>query len=340
MNRRVSIALLFVTAVPLSIGTAVAQSPAPAAAGRTVDASGRAPKTFSLRTDNDAFDFWMLPWNRPDEDYTSGVHLDYDGGDAPWWSRALIKGRGECVVHAQTCRTARLELGQDIYTPSVDVNDPHASATARPNAGWLYLAQSARALSVDRLDEFTLTLGVTGPPSLARFTQRLAHEAAPAFNRPTDWSHQIAFEPGAILRYEQQRRAWTAGGPSVGVDVIPTGGLSLGNVLTAADAGFRIRSGWHLDHPWLPEAPSAGFTIEAGVSGQAVARNLFLDGNTFERGPRVGHEPFVGTGDLGVEVRYRAMSLEYRAVNQTRAYAAGPKWHPWASMVGRVTVGR
>jgi lipid A 3-O-deacylase len=342
VNRRVSIALLIVTAVPFSIGTAVAQSPAPApvAAGRPVAAPGRAPKTFSLRTDNDAFDFWMLPWNRPDEDYTSGVHLDYDGGDAPWWSRALIKGRGECVVHAQTCRTARLELGQDIYTPSVDVNDPHASATARPNAGWLYLAQSARALSGDRLDEFTLTLGVTGPPSLARFTQRLAHEAAPEFNRPTDWSHQIAFEPGAILRYEQQRRAWTAGGPSVGVDVIPTGGLSLGNVLTAADAGFRIRSGWHLAHPWLPEASSAGFTIEAGVSGQAVARNLFLDGNTFERGPRVGHEPFVGTGDLGVEVRYRAISLEYRAVNQTRAYAAGPKWHPWASMVGRVTVGR
>lgn len=340
MNRRVSIALLFVTAVPFSIGTAVAQSPGPAPAQSAIAASDRAPKTFSLRTDNDAFDFWMLPWNRPDEDYTSGVHLDYDGGDAPRWSHALIKGRSECVVHAQACRTARLELGQDIYTPSVDVNDPHASASARPNAGWLYLAQSARALSVDRLDEFTLTLGVTGPPSLARFTQRLAHEAAPEFNRPTDWSHQIAFEPGAILRYEQQRRAWTASGASVGVDVIPTGGVSLGNVLTAADAGLRIRSGWHLAHPWLPEPPSAGFTIEAGVSGQAIARNLFLDGNTFERGPRVGHEPFVGTGDLAVEVRYRAISLEYRAVNQTRAYAAGPKWHPWASMVGRVTVGR
>lgn len=344
MIRFVPNALLCFAAVPLSIGTAVAQSsgpgPGPDPTLAAVSAPDRAPRTFSLRADNDAFDFWMLPWNRPDEDYTSGVHLDYDGGDAPRWSHGLMKGRSECVVHARTCRTSRLELGQDIYTPSVDVNDPHAAETARPNAGWLYLAQSARALSEDRLDEFTLTLGVTGPPSLARFTQRLAHEAAPEFNRPTDWSHQIAFEPGAILRYEQQRRAWSAHSSSVGADVIPTGGVSLGNVLTAADVGLRVRSGWNLAHPWLPEPPSAGFTIEGGVSGQAIARNLFLDGNTFERGPRVGHEPVVGTADLGVEFRYRALSLEYRAVNQTRAYAAGPKWHPWASMVGRVTVGR
>jgi hypothetical protein len=27
-------------------------------------------------------------------------------------------------------------------------------------------------------------------------------------------------------------------------------------------------------------------------------------------------------------------------VSDTRAYAAGPKWHPWASMVGGVTFDR
>ena len=39
------------------IGAAISQSPAPAA-----------PRTLTLRIDNDAFDFWMLPWNRPDEE--------------------------------------------------------------------------------------------------------------------------------------------------------------------------------------------------------------------------------------------------------------------------------
>ena len=28
-----------------------------------------------VRADNDAFNFWQAPWNRPDEEYTSGVRL-------------------------------------------------------------------------------------------------------------------------------------------------------------------------------------------------------------------------------------------------------------------------
>ena len=55
---------------------------------------------------------------------------------------------------------------------------------------------------------------------------------------------------------------------------------------------------------------------------------------------RVGHEPFVQSGEAGVELRYRAFSLTYRAVSSTRAYVVGPKWHPWASIVGSVTFDR
>ena len=323
--RRSLLSLAWLTAVP--IGAAVSQSTAPPAAG---------PRTYTLRADNDAFDFWMRPWNRPDEDYTSGVHLVYDGGGAPAWSRHFMAPRPACVVEASSCETSRVELGQDIYTPAVNREQPIAPSTARPSAGWLYLEQVARALSRKRSDELSLTLGVTGPPSLAQFTQSLAHRAAPDLNRPTDWSRQIAFEPGLIARYEQRRRVLVV--PRL-FDVVPSMSLSLGNVLTAADAGFRVRSGWHLQHPWLPERASTSVFVDGGISGQAIARNLFLDGNTFTSGPRVGHEALVGTGDIGIGLHIRALSLEYRAVNQTRAYSAGPKWHPWATMVGSITLG-
>ena len=325
--RRSLQSVVMLAAVP--IGTAAAQSPAASAPP--------SPTIYSLRVDNDAFDFWMRPWNRPDEDYTSGVHLDYEGGGAPRWARRLVAQRPACSVGADNCGTSRLELGQDIYTAAVSLRYPHAPVTARPSAGWLYLEQTARALSINQSDEFSLALGVTGPPSLAQLTQRLAHSAAPKFNRPADWSRQIAFEPGLIARYEQQRRVSLIAGIA---DMIPTASVSVGNVLTAAEAGLDVRSGWHLAHPWLPERPSTGVFIDAGISGQAVARNLFLDGNTFTAGPRVGHEPFVGKGELAIGFRFRALSLEYRAVNETRAYSAGPKWHPWASMVGRVTLGQ
>jgi len=309
-------------------GAAIAQSaPAPI------------PHTLSLRTDNDAFDFWMLPWNRPDDEYTSGVHITYDGGDAPWWARAFLRGDSACTTRSRTCRSARAELGQDIYTRDATISDTAVIDRSRPSAGWLYLSQSARSLRANRSDDLTLTLGVTGPPSLARFTQRIAHNAAPAFNRPTDWSREIEFEPGLIVCYEQRRRV-SIGVGAFGFDIVPRVGASIGNVLTAAELGLQFRTGWHLPHPWLPEPGGASLALVGGMTGQAIARNLFLDGNTFHSGPRVGHAPFVGSGELGVELRYRALRVEYRAVSDTRAYASGPQWHPWASMIAGVTFDR
>lgn len=322
MKRSAFRGLLFALAVPF--GAAFAQS----------------PHTISLRVDNDAFDFWMLPWNRPDKEYTSGVHITYDGGSAPWWSRALFGAGETCTWRAPACRTARTEIGQDIYTPAISRDDPHAAAGSRANGGWLYLSQTARTLAEGRSDELTITLGVTGPPSLARFTQRVAHSMAPEFNRPTDWTRQIGFEPGAIVRYEQRRRLASVNVGGLGADLSPSASFSLGNVSTAAEIGFESRLGWNIGHPWLPRANGVEIALITGATARAVARDIFLDGNTLDPSMRVGHEPFVESGNAGVELRLGAFSVSYRAVTTTRAYAAGPKWHPWASIVGGVTFDR
>ena len=99
-----------------------------------------------------------------------------------------------------------MEIGQDIYTPLVPPTGL-AATTERPNAGWLYVSQSAQWLTTESSDALTITLGVTGPPSLAQLTQRIAHSAAPAYNRPTDWSREVGFEPGAIARVDDDATA-------------------------------------------------------------------------------------------------------------------------------------
>ncbi|HEY9225757.1 MAG TPA: lipid A-modifier LpxR family protein, partial [Gemmatimonadaceae bacterium] len=170
MNHRSLATLLIALAAPL--GAAFAQAPR--------------PHTLTLRVDNDAFNFWAMPWDRPDGEYTSGVHITYDGARSPWWARGLFGAGVACTTGARECVGGSSEIGQDIYTPSLRASDPVPSADARPSAGWLYVSQSARWLSAPRSDELTITLGVTGQPSLARFTQRLAHSAAPEFNRPVD----------------------------------------------------------------------------------------------------------------------------------------------------------
>ena len=301
-------------------------------------AIAQTPSALTLRVDNDAFDFWMLPWNRPDEEYSSGVHITYDGGDAPWWARRFMRGAA-CTLRATACRAQRVELGQDMYTPARSADNPVAAAGSRRNAGWLYLSQSARALTASRASELTLTLGVTGPPSLAELTQKIAHSAAPSLNRPADWSSQIAFEPGVIARYEQAWRG-VISEHSFGIDVIPRWAANVGNVSTAGELGVQTRVGWHLRHPWLPDKGPVSIAVVAGASGRAIARDLFLDGNTFRENHDVGHETFVGSGELGLELRVSRFLLAYRAVNDTRSYANGPKWHPWASMVGGITFDR
>jgi hypothetical protein len=303
-------------------------------------AHAQSPQTLTLRVDNDAFDFWMMPYNRPDEEYTSGVRITYSGGRAPWWSRFLIGNGGSCVYRAQSCQSSRSELGQDIYTPSASTNNPQPAAGSRANAGWLYLSQTARSLDASRSDELTVTLGVTGPPSLARATQSLFHSIAPYFNRPTDWSRQIRFEPGAIIGYEQRRRLAAFHVGRIGFDLVPSVSVKAGNVETSAGAGVETRIGLNLPHPWLPESVPVSMTLLAGVSGRAVLRDIFLDGNTVSPDYRVGHNVGVGAGEVGVEIRYRALMAAYRVVDETRAYAAGPQWHPWGSLVAGVTFDR
>jgi len=302
-------------------------------------AGAQTPRTITLRIDNDAFDFWMLPWNRPDEEYSSGVHITYDGGDAPWWARPFLGQSQACTTSSRECRMGRAEIGQDLYTPATSKTNPVPAPGSRPNAGWLYVSQTARSLRASRSDELTLTFGVTGRPSLGKFTQTIAHNAAPTFNRPSDWSDQVGFEPGLAVRYEQRRRVGLDD-RAIGFDVVPRFALTAGNVSTAAEIGVQTRTGWHLRHPWLPRDGPIEIALIGGVSARAVARDLFLDGNTFGDGPHVGHEIFVGSGEVGVLIRFRALSLAYRAVNDTRSYAAGPKWHPWASIVGGVTFAR
>ena len=93
-------------------------------------------------------------------------------------------------------------------------------------------------------------------------------------------------------------------------------------------------------HPWLNETGPIEVAVTSGATGRAVARDIFLDGNTFGSGPRVGHERYTASGDVGAQVRYRALTLAYRVTSDSRAYAAGPKWHPWASMIAGLTFGQ
>ena len=70
-----------------------------------------------ITVENDVFDFWLPPDNRPDDNYTHGARVAWDPSGVPGTLRRVIcRQRSPC--------SAALEIGQEIYTPTKDSNLP------------------------------------------------------------------------------------------------------------------------------------------------------------------------------------------------------------------------
>ena len=299
----------------------------------------RPPRTLGLQLDNDAFNFWLRPWRRSDDEYTSGVRVLLGESPLPWWRNRVWSRLDRCRRAEDVCVTPLSWIGQDIYNPARDSHQ-EPRPDGRPNAGWLYLTQELRCVYPASTESVALTLGVTGPPALGETMQALAHSAAPALNRPIDWSRQIQFEPGIAVRYGRESM-FLDDTSAVGVQLLRSGSVSAGNVLTEATGALRARVGVSLQRPWLPISNIARpeVAITGSLTGHLVAHDLFLDGNTFRRSPRVKRNPFVLEQQAGFSVRARRFQLGYDVHWLTATYRGGPA-HIWSSMSGGLLITR
>jgi hypothetical protein len=264
-----------------------------------------------LTVDNDLFGPHRIGYKAPDWEYTAGTRLSWTSAGKRWWAAPL----GIAAADSARLRT-RWEVGQEIYTPRHD--SPQPLPGERPYAGWLYAAVTAEVARPHLVRHATLQLGVTGPPSLAQPVQTEIHKLG-GFQAPEGWAHQLAFEPGVVLRYGETR---TVSGEVLGAaaEIGPEWEAALGNVLTGARAGLRGR----LAH--------RGVYALGGVREEWVAHSLFLDGSTFRAGPQVEKRPFVAQAELGAGVRVRHFGLEYGAVFRGREYETQESPHSWGTI--------
>jgi hypothetical protein len=317
------------------------------AAGPSADAAPRVriqpPWRLSVRADNDAFNFWRSITDRPDKEYTNGDQVIIEISGAPWWGKRFAKRRAPCDgtegVDAR-CLTTALSIGQDMYTPRPG-HEPGVVPdwrNDRPYAAWLYAGAEARVASERSLRTVGLELGVTGPPAFGEFAQRTAHKLSGVYSRePVGWNTQIGFEPGVLLtaRHTHRFAAATSSG-SVVADFAPHVGASVGNVLTEGETGFQARFGLHLSNPWWTSGWRSRRALElyvsSGARGEAIARNITLDGNTLGADRRVDRVPLVGEYSIGVGGRFRGLVAEWRAITRSREYDTGPAGHAYSTL--------
>lgn len=219
-----------------------------------------------------------------------------------------------------------LGLGHNIFTPdntSLRMPDPRD----RPYAGYLYGAAALLRDSGDSLSVLELQLGVVGPSALGEQVQNNFHRL---LNTETyaGWRYQLKDEPVGALVTQRIWRMPLGSFSGVEAEALPSASLSLGTVQTYAGLGGVVRVGQNLASDYGPPrirpalAGSAffqppaefGWYVFAGVEGRAVARDIFLDGNTWRDSPSVDKRPLVGDFQVGLAVQWRGIRLAYTQV--------------------------
>ncbi len=133
---------------------------------------------------------------------------------------------------------------------------------------------------------------------------------------------------------------------SLGWDLIGHGGAELSNMWTGLRSGIELRSGWNLPRDFgtsfiQPGSDSAslfeerdirlkgrelfGFHLFLALEGQWVARNLFLDGNTFRSSHHVEKEPFLAGAAAGFALRYKRLRFSFSYVAKTKEFTTQRK---------------
>lgn len=337
--RLLSCAALVALLLSLPLRPCLAAEPQPPA---------RAASTLILTVENDYF-------AGTDNHYTNGLKLAWVSGDLKKYAEderlpqfvLPYLGILPFVNEPGQQYNVALSLGQNMFVPrNTSTNAPQPED--RPFAGWSYLSLALHAKTSTQLDSFETSLGIVGPSSLAEETQNNYH-ALMGFERIRGWGHQLHDEPGIVLSWQRTlRSARVDFGHDLAWDLLPHVRATAGNVHTHAAAGFETRLGYRL--PWdfgtsliqpgggvsapadphdprLRRESAFGVHFFAGAEGRAVARNIFLDGNTWERSPSVQRKHFVADLSAGVGVVMGLAKLTYTHVYRTEEYAGqrGPQ---------------
>lgn len=297
-------------------------------------------RVFSLTVDNDV----LTP---TDQYFTNGVRISVAYGERaqkPWMDR--LADKIPFLSKTYNRRIIYFAGGQNIYTPA-DTAPFGLIVTDRPYAGWLYGEIGIEVDKAKTVDYFSIQLGVIGPASLADRAQRSYHRLIGS-PRPNGWANQLSNEPGLVVAYQRAfKNHMKGGGTGLEFSSSPHLGVALGNVYTYAAIGwtFRLGQGFEGENgppprisPALPGSSyfevSSKFAwyVFAAFEGRAVARDIFLDGNTFTSSHSVSKKHLVADFQFGFVVIVDGIRIAYTHVFRTREFDLQPGKHEFSSV--------
>lgn len=282
-----------------------------------------------------------------DNNYSNGVKVSYIFAEdkMPNWAERPVKSFAfldEKMGEAQV--NFGISLGHQIYTPR-NTSATNLIQNDRPYAGWLYLGFAA-AFKQKNVGHFVeLDIGVVGPSALGEEVQNNFHDMINT-DRAKGWKNGLKDEFALQFSYQKRYKYWK----SDSWDLVPYFGLSYGNVLLGAHLGGMVRAGVHLPDDFGPTRPSSNdgdsflapatpsptprlsYYVFTGSRGNITFRNIFLDGNSFQKSHRVTKYPFTFETELGVGLQYRPWSVIWRYVTRSPEFEERSIFNSFASV--------
>ena len=312
--------------------------------------------TFNLYFENDLF-------SESDQDYTNGIRLSWVTSDLsdyiddpalPQWLRSINKRL--TFFHPEPDglqRNAVVSIGQTIYTPE-DIEATEVVQDDRPYAGWLYTSFAYHSKDRNQLDSLEIQLGIIGPSALGEDAQDWVHDLR-GFAQFQGWDNQLRDEFGLLLAYEHKRKILEhqSNNSHFGYDLITHAGLAFGNIGIYTNAGAEVRVGWRIprdfgtsavrpagdnsapDAHWDPrylKDGKWGLHFFASFDTRIIARDIFLDGNTFGSSHSVRKEHIVADLSAGISAVFEGVKISYAQVFRTREFKQQDDAHSYGSL--------
>ncbi len=282
-----------------------------------------------LAVDNDYFNFWQRPRERPDFGYTHGSELIWEGSNAPRALSRIAPGWLAGTDARDGPAHLQLRLRQAIFAPWRLPPD-------RPYGGWLGFGMGIRREAATARREALVHVGVTGPPSLAASMQRYIHRRF-GFGVPPNWAGQIPYEPGVAIEAGGASRSFTRGtADGLLIHGGPQWRARLGTYAVDLRVGLEATAGIHPPAPWsgTPRTPgAASLYVLAAARLDIIARDELLDGTLFRRSDGVSATPLVPEVQTGIGVRVKRARFEWQITRRAKEYRIQPVPHTYSSLV-------
>jgi hypothetical protein len=264
-----------------------------------------------------------------DRYYVNGLRLGYTSPEGA--EPSFLSGVANAMWDGGAVRFS-FDLSQQIYTPA-DTKAAQAPAGDRPYAGVLLGTFGLVRDVPDSRSMLAVSLGLIGPDAQGERVQNGFHDLI-GQNHNNGWDSQIHDEPLIELMSARTWRLSMGEVAGLETDALPNLAVGLGNERIYAQTGVRIRLGQGLASDYGPARVAPGMSgwdafkptrafawyVFAGADGQAVARDITLNGNTFRDSDSVKIKPLLAEFEGGIGLMAFGARLTYTHVLQTQEF--------------------